>query len=373
MSTKTFSSYGDVKLTLHKECKTCMFDSTIAKIYEDGECEYCKLQTQLRESSTPDKWDKILSEVREKGKKRKYDILVGISGGEDSSIMLRKIVQDWGLRPLVIHFDNWWNVPEANNNIEVLVKNLNVDFIRYFTNKGQYDDINYALLSAGLQDADINNDCAMARYMDMTCKFYDIKYIANGHNFRTEGSSPAAWSRIDSKYLASVYEKQTGKKLVNYPALTFWHQVVAGIKGIRQVRPYHFVEINREEELQKLFAIGWQQYTAKHCENIYTWFVGGYLLPKKFNINKQLTYLSAAIREGTITKEQAKEWLQVKHEFDLNLLGVDKDKIMNLVDSSPIGNRNSYDKFDFKAWKPLVWILTKMGVFPRTFMAKYCK
>src|SRR6187549_921336 len=108
-----------------RDCSICLFDSTVVKIHDDGVCEMCRLQDKLRAESTPDKWSIILHDIREKGKNRKYDILVGISGGEDSSIMLRKVVQDWGLRPLVIHFDNWWNVPEANNNIEVLVKNLN--------------------------------------------------------------------------------------------------------------------------------------------------------------------------------------------------------------------------------------------------------
>jgi len=84
-------TYDRQHIETHTECRTCLFDSSIAKIHEDGECEYCKLQTKLRNDSPPEKWDGILSQIRKKGKGRKYDILCGISGGEDSSIMLRKI------------------------------------------------------------------------------------------------------------------------------------------------------------------------------------------------------------------------------------------------------------------------------------------
>lgn len=35
-------------LILKTDCRTCLFDSSIAKIHEDGECEYCKLQTEQR-------------------------------------------------------------------------------------------------------------------------------------------------------------------------------------------------------------------------------------------------------------------------------------------------------------------------------------
>lgn len=353
------------------ECRTCLFDSSFAKIHDDGECEYCKLQTQLRNQSR-EAFQNVVDRIKKKGKNKKYDCLVGISGGEDSSCLLYLAVEVWGLRPLVIHFDNHWNVPEANNNIEVLVKNLNVDFIRYFTNKKEYDTINDALLWAGVPDADITNDVIMAKLMDKACKQYDIKYLLNGHSFREEGSSPAKWSRIDGKYLSNIYEKYTGKKLVNYPILTIWDQIWAGILGIRQVRPFHYEKIDRGTILNKLYSWGWKHYGAKHTENYYTWFVGGWLLPKKFGIDKRLTYLSAQIREGTISKFQAREFLLYNSEFDLNLLGKDKERILRLVDSCPIRDRSIYGGYNYKKWRPVLWLLMKVGVFPTTAYKKYC-
>jgi len=355
------------------ECRTCLFDSSFAKIdMETGICEYCTLQEQLRNQAR-EPFQNVVDRMKYKGRNKKYDCLVGISGGEDSSVMLYLAVKVWGLRPLVIHFDNHWNVPEADNNIDVLVKNLNVDFIRYFTNKSEYDNINDALLWAGVPDADITNDVIMARLMDKACKQYGIKYILNGHSFREEGSSPAKWSRIDGKYMANIYKRYTGLKLENYPILTIWHQIVAGIMGIKQIRPFHYEKIDRKPILNQLTFWGWKSYGPKHCENIYTMFVGGWLLPKKFHIDKRKTYLSAQIREGMITKEQAKEFLQDNSEFNLDLLGSDKDRIIRLANLSPIRPRQIYGGYNYKKWKLVFWLLTKVGVFPATAYHKYCK
>ena len=354
------------------QCNVCLFDESFVKIHDDGECEMCKLQTTLRNQSR-EPFANVAQRIKKKGEGKKYDCLVGISGGEDSSVLLYLAVKVWHLRPLAIHFDNHWNTPEANNNIEVLIKNLNVNFIRYHVDKKEYDTINDALLWAGVPDADINNDVAMARLMDLTCKLYGIKYILNGHSFREEGSSPAAWSRIDSKYLENIYKKYTGMKLINYPIYTIWHQITAGLLGIKQVRPFHHEKIDRTEILATLKWWGWKPYGPKHSENYYTLFVGGYLLPKKFKIDKRKTYLSAQIREGMITKEQAKEFLLDESEFNLDILGADKERIMRLVNLSPIRDRKIYGGYNFKRWKPLLWILAKLKIVPWTFYIKYTK
>jgi len=339
---------------------------------DDGVCEYCLLQDKLRADADPSKWNDILDEIKLKGGKNTYNCLIGISGGEDSSIMLFMAVNVWGLRPLVIHFNNRSNRPEATNNIKVLTEKLGVSFIEYFTDQTEYDKLTDAILISGVQDADIANDIAMAKLMYKTAKDYGIKYIFNGHDYAHEGSSPAAWSYMDAKYLNSIYKKAYGYDLVNYPLYTFWDQIVSGWIGIKQVRPYHYMpDFKRGWVLNELKNLGWQDYGGKHNENIYTAFVGNYLLPHKFNIDKRRTYLSAQIREGMISKEYAKEILQTPSEFDLADLGEKAYHIFTLA-SGKIGNRNEYEKYDFKLWRPVIWVLMKMGIVPYTFYRKYC-
>ena len=199
------------RATFPIECKTCLFDSSIAKIEDDGDCEYCKLQTQLRNQAR-EPFENIVERIRNAGKNKQYDCLVGISGGEDSSVLLYLAVKVWKLRPLVIHFNNRWNRPEADNNIRVITYALNVNFIEYFVDQEEYNALTDAFLEAGVQDADIPNDIAMAKLMYSASRQYGIKYILNGHDFAHEGSSPSAWSYMDAKYVKSVYKKWAKKE-----------------------------------------------------------------------------------------------------------------------------------------------------------------
>jgi|SRR5688572_2099290 len=354
------------------ECKICLFDSSIAKIHEDGICEYCKLQDELRKNADPNAWPGVLQDIKEKGVNKQYDCLIGISGGEDSSVLLYLAVKVWNLRPLVIHFNNRTNRPEADNNIKVLRDHLNVNFIEYFVDKKEYDDLTDALLMAGVPDADIANDVVMSKLMYKSAKDHGIKTILNGHSFRQEGSSPKAWSVIDYTYLNSVYKHWHGKDLKNYPLLTVWDQIWGAIIGIRQIRPFHYDEHGRYEIISKLKAIGWQDYGGKHNENIYTAFIGNYVLPKKFGIDKRRTYLSAHIREGKMTKSYAREILATPAEFNLDDLGERKDHIIDLYNTYPIGLRSDYKMTNFKRLKPVFWLLMKFGILPVSAYRKYC-
>lgn len=355
------------------ECKICLFDDSIAELNKEGVCEYCLLQDKLRVESREEDWQPILKKIKKKGEGKRHDCLIGISGGEDSSVLLYSAVKVWNLRPLVIHFNNRTNRPEANHNIKLLTEELNVNFIEYFLDKGEYNKLTDSLLKAGVPDCDIANDVCMAKFMYSTAKDSGIKYILNGHDFRNEGSSPKKWSFIDYTYLNDIYKTYNREDLKNYPLLTVWDQVWGAIIGIKQVRPYHYSEHNRADVLKELRALGWKDYGGKHNENIYTAFIGNFVLPKKFGIDKRRTYLSAQIREGVISKSVAKEVLKTPAKFNLDDLGEDRSRVMRLVEYSAKQPRNNFKQTDFKTLKPLFWVLMKLKIFPVSAYVKYCK
>jgi len=354
-----------------KECPRCLFTEDIANI-SHKQCEYCDLHDELQSKAIPDDLNNVLRKIRKAGDGNNYDCIMGISGGLDSSTLLYTAVRYWGLKPLVIHFDNNWNAPEAIHNMTMLIRKLNVDAIVYHVNKEEYDKLNESFLYAGVPDADIPNDIAMTKLMYQTAHMYKIKYILNGHDFRTEGSTPKDWTYMDAKYIQSVYRDYTGKDLKNYPLFTFKDQIFYGLKGIKNIRPFHygFDRETMEQEMKRL--IQWQDYGGKHCENVYTEFVGSWLLPNKFAIDKRIVYLSAQVRSGKLTKTQAREQLANKSEFDLGKLGAVEDKLMTLVNLR-INSRLKYDRYSFKKYKALIWLLAKMNVVPYTFYVKYCK
>lgn len=355
-----------------KECPRCLFTSDFATIGAK-QCNYCDIHDDLQRQSNPEGLFPLINKIRSAADPdAKYDCIMGISGGLDSSTLLYTAVRYWGLKPLVIHFDNHWNAPEAEHNMKQLIKKLGVDAITYMVNKQEYDALNEAFLFAGVPDADIPNDIAMTKLMYQTAHQYKIKYILNGHDFRTEGSTPSAWTYMDAKYIRSVYFYYTNRELKNYPLFTFWDQLYYAWKGIKNVRPFHygFDRETMETEMKRL--INWQDYGGKHCENVYTEFVGSWLLPTKFGIDKRIVYLSAQVRSGKLTKQQARDLFNEKAQFDTSKLGEKEDKFMQLVNIRT-KDRKDFDRYNFKAYRPLIWILAKMKVVPYTFYVKYCK
>jgi tRNA(Ile)-lysidine synthase TilS/MesJ len=347
-------------------------------IHEDGECNFCKIHNQLEKESQSFDFNGFVEKL--KRKKVKYHCLIGISGGIDSSFLLEYTVKTLKLTPLVIHFDNGWNTEAANHNMEVLVNALNVDFIRYQINRKEYDMVCKSLLMASVSDADIANDMVMAYFMTKAAKEHNIKWIFNGHDFRCEGTSPLCWSYMDAKYLVDINFKMGGPELKHFVQLTFWQQLKHAVGGIKNIRPLYYIDYVPNREIERLGALyGWKPYGPKHSENTYTWFVGAYLLPEKFKIDKRITYLSALTRSEFIIKYEAEYMLKQPIVYDKNeIIAILRRLEMTWGDFTRImaKPRKLYTDFEtyktaFKKWKWLLWVCMKLRFIPRTFYIKY--
>ena len=354
------------------ECQRCIMPASIpsVKLDEHGICNYCHMHDSLDKQYPIDygQIEKIGAEIR-KNAKGKYHCLMGLSGGCDSSYMLHLVVRHMKLNPLVIHFDNGWNIPEANENIMNMVNYLSVDFIRFHPDIQEYDRLCKAFLMASVPDADIPNDVAMLSIFMDVAKKYDIKYVFNGHNFRNEGTCPTDWTWMDGKYIHSVYEWYWSKyKLRNYPSYTFWDQIKWALSGLKQFRPlYHLAPDKGPVKEMLKNEYGWKDYGEHHHENIYTFFVSDYLLLDKFGIDKRLIELSALIRSGLTTREKAKETLAQPVTYDPGLpemikkrLGMSSAEWQRMM-ADPLRDRKLFATYKdtFKRFKWLLWLLMK--------------
>lgn len=357
-------------------CKRCLLDDSIpgVTIGASGECNYCMLHDKLdAKHRNFNDLATQLDAIRAYDKSD-YNCLIGISGGVDSSYMVYNAVKIWKLNPLVIHFDNGWNTEIAANNIRKLREELKFTMITYHYN---LDDLNKAFLHASVTEADIPNDIAMLTLFMRTAEQFNIKYVFNGHDFRTEGSCPLGWTYMDGKYLKSI-----GKDLKDYPNLGLWDQVKWGFKRFIHVRPLYYITLTKEEKKKELKdVIGWEDYGGVHGENVYTDFVGSYLLPRKFGIDKRILYLSAKVRSGYISKDEAIEEFKNKPAFDESVIETIKkrlgigDKEFEAIMSMPRKTFKDFDSYHktFMRYKWLVGMGVKFGVFPETFYNKYTK
>jgi len=363
------------------ECERCLIDSNIPGAeLKGGICRYCRIHDKLekRYPISHKHLLKLSEKVKKSGKRRKYDCLIGISGGCDSSWLLHIVVKFLKLRPLVIHFDNRWNTKQAESNMRKMVDALNVDFVRYQLNKKMYDKLNRAFFEASVSDVDIPNDMAMLAIFKIVAKQYKIKYIFNGHSFRTEGTTPLGWTYMDAKYIQSVYSSRWGGKLEGFPLLTFWKQLKWGLSGIKEVRPLYFVPMKKKTAkmiLAKKYC--WEDYGGHHLENKYTAFVASYFLPRKFGIDKRIIEYSALIRSGQMTKSEAKKKLEKKPYLTKGILREIRETYpdIDIVMQKPVVDYHFFDTYHklFRKYRWLIWLAMKFCLLPETFYLKYTR
>ena len=116
-------------------CTNCVMDTSDSRIEfdENGVCDHCNdFQINVKPNWYPNeeglkRLESTVSKIKEDGKNRDFDCLLGMSGGVDSSYLLHLAVKELGLRPLVFHVDGGWNSELAVNNIQVMIDKLGLD------------------------------------------------------------------------------------------------------------------------------------------------------------------------------------------------------------------------------------------------------
>ena len=98
---------------MFSQCPRCLVNSSIEGVTIDSNgCNYCndfyarKISNQPSSSSTS--LCELIASIKSSSRHSKYDCVIGISGGIDSSWVLVEAVRQ-GLKPLAVHMDNTWN------------------------------------------------------------------------------------------------------------------------------------------------------------------------------------------------------------------------------------------------------------------------
>lgn len=368
-----------------KVCPRCLLDSTIPHITFDskGECNYCQIHDLFEKEHSPihgkTKLDKLIRRMK-RDRRGRYDCVVGISGGCDSSYLLHKLVE-WGLHPLAFHFDNNWNTPTAHDNMNKMINALNVDFLRIGVDREEYDDICRSFLLASTPDVDIPNDISIVTVAYMAAAKMGVPWIINGHSFRTEGTSPLGWSYQDGKYIESVHDAFGSVKMQTFSNLWMskWLRWIT-INRIKRIRPLWFLDYQKEGVKRFLSeTYGWEWYGGHHLENRYTTFCANYYLPKKFGIDFRHIEYSALIRSGQMTREAGLKKLETAPEIDDAIIEEVKTRLNfsdaafeQMMAESPKTHLD-YETYRpiFRRWKWFFWLACKLDLVPQTFYVKY--
>lgn len=116
-----------------RRCSRCVLPESCANIDFDSEgvCNFCRghdrYQAALRNRERLT--GLLASRIERVRGKQKYDCLVGLSGGKDSSYVAYRMTRHHGLRALLVTYDNGFLTDYAKRNIAVMVDRLGQDHV----------------------------------------------------------------------------------------------------------------------------------------------------------------------------------------------------------------------------------------------------
>ena len=319
-------------------CTRCVMDTTDADITfdEKGVCNHCRnyavsvKKGVFTGKEAEQRLKAIVKKIKANGKNRKYDSVIGLSGGADSTYVAY-LANKLGLKPLAIHLDNGWNTEISSENIKRVVDKLDFDLHTYVIVWEEFRDIQLAYLRASVIDIEAISDHAVTALLYNTAAEKGIKYIISGANIATEGTMPGSWlhNKNDLTNIRDIHRKFGKIRLKTFPTLglgkILFYQYV---KGITHVPILNYVPYDSKDAKELLAReLGWEDYGSKHFESVFTRFYQAYILPRKFNIDKRKAHLSTLICSGQMSREDAVRELQIS-PYTEEVLKRDKEYVL---------------------------------------------
>jgi N-acetyl sugar amidotransferase len=355
----------------YKICLHCIMDTTDTNIVfnERGWCDYCNNfeSTVLPNWHTDGQGERALKlladRIREEGKGKDFDCIIGLSGGLDSSYVAYVVKEKMGLRPLLFHVDAGWNTYQAVGNIEKLVDGLGLDLYTEVVNWEEMKDLQVAFLRSGIPDQDLPQDAAFFSSLYRFARQYKIKHIITGSNYSTECCrEPEEWGGylgIDKMLFNDIHSRFGKRPLKTFPLkdiliYKLFYQKILGMKVHHPLNLLPFVKKDAEDELERLF--GWQRFQHKHHESRFTRFYEDYWLPRKFGFEKRRAHFSSLIMTGQMSRERAlkrmsqpemdEHFLQQEFEYVANKLDLTVAELQVIFD----GENKTYRDYRNKRW-----------------------
>lgn len=375
-------------------CTRCVQDNSVPGISFDkeGVCNFCHFHDFLCQLFPNDeKGEKILynffDQIKQKSKNKKYDCVIGVSGGRDSIYMLYLAVKKWGLRPLAVHFNDGFDNPVAGENMINATKKLGVDLRTITSDWREGKDLKIDFLKASVPDLNLGTDIGIASSLYGVAAKENLNHILIGQSFRTEGVKPLSWSYFDGDYLRNVHAIYGTVKLRPWkpdaPGFNlgikelFYYTVVRNIKTITPM--YYYPYIRKEAEKIIISELGWVYPGAHYFDDLYHSLLK-YIHRVKFNIDLNMNSDSALVRSGQLDREAALERAHGIYTIEdpkiidlcikrLDLSKEDFEKFMQIPPKTFRNYKTSYNTI--KLFKYPIKALSHLNLLPKITYYKY--
>ncbi|MGE4239649.1 N-acetyl sugar amidotransferase [Ramlibacter sp.] len=302
-------------------CTNCIMDTSDSTITFDerGWCEYCQnFHTNIKPNWHPDERGiqeitPLIEKIKQEGKGRAHDCIIGISGGMDSSYVTHVAVKKFGLRPLMFHCDAGWNSDLGVSNIQKLIDALNLDLVTEVINWEEMKDLQRAFFRSQVPFQDQPQDLALFSALYAFAAKEGFKYVITGGNNSTECVRECLeWTYFstDTRYVKDIHRRFGERPLKTFPMCDIlkYKTYYRWVKGMKVVKLLDFYPYNKKRAIQELIDnYGWRPYPMKHYESRFTRFYESFWTPRKFGYDKRRAYFSSEILTGQMTREEALE------------------------------------------------------------------
>lgn len=305
-----------------RRCTRCIMDDRsdpYIAFDENGVCNYCRKADEIAKKiwfpneQGQKKVEAMIHLLKEEGKGKKYDCLMGLSGGLDSSYLAYLGAAKWGLRIAAVHIDDGYDTEISKENIQKLCEKANIELIVITPDAEQYNALTKAYMKAGVPNLAVPQDNVLFAFLYAFARKNKIKYFLSGQNFSLEsilqkGNTWSAYDLTNIRDIEKKFDDTPTDKLIFISSVQ--RMLDEHILGWKTICPLDYVDYTRDAAFQELYDFcGFEYYGRKHLENYLTAFIQLYWFPKKFNVDKRTSHLSSMIVSGQMTRDQALEEL----------------------------------------------------------------
>jgi len=328
---------------------------------EQGICNHCTEAMKFlatigaRDGLGAQELSLLADQAKSLGRGKPYDVIIGLSGGIDSTYVAYLTVKRLGLRPLAVHFDNGWNSELAVSNIEQTVKALGIDLYTHVVDWNEFRDLQLSFFKSHTSNLEIPSDHGIRALLYQTASKHGIRHVLSGGNAATEFILPRTWQHphSDLKFLRAIHRRFGTVPLRTLPMLSIPRMAYYTFaKRLRFHRILDSIDYNKAAAIDTIKReLGWRPYGVKHGESTFTRFFQSYIQPHKFGFDKRQAHLSTLIAAGQISRESAlselqndvytPSELQIEIAYITKKLGVSRKEFDDYIATPPIPS-NAY-------------------------------
>lgn len=354
--------------TEYQICTRCVMDNAsdnTITFNEKGECNYCisalkqKASIYFPNEEGEVKLQTMLEKIRKVRTGKKYDCIMGLSGGLDSSYLLY-LGYLWGLKILVVHIDDGFDSEISKKNIAKLIDTTKFDYIVERPDETQFNGLLKAYIIARVPNIAVPQDNLISAYMYKYARELKINYFLSGNNFALESiiQKDNTYRVFDKTNIKDINRKCGETQINKLPILSDYRRFVdQNLLKTQTLTPLNFIEYNRMKALAELNQFcNFQYYGSKHLENIFTKFTQVYWFYNKFGVDKRRSHFSSMIISDQMSRNLALKELEkplydelVMHEeirFIMDKLHIKEQEFRNALELPNKQHENyKIDKF----------------------------